>query len=62
MNGTCFIARPAHAAADNIVTDSRGVCDAQTRKCLAVLMYQIGARSLEDTQAAFDQHPEWAST
>ena len=28
-------------------------------KALAVWLYNIGARSLEETQRAFDVHPEW---
>ena len=30
-------------------------------KALAVWLYNIGARSLGDTQAAFNRHPSWRS-
>jgi hypothetical protein len=33
--------------------------DAPAGKAVAVWLYCIGARSLRETQAAFDRHPSW---
>ncbi|GIK87985.1 MAG: hypothetical protein BroJett026_34660 [Betaproteobacteria bacterium] len=33
--------------------------DAAAGKAVAVMLYNLGARSLEETQAAFARHPEW---
>jgi hypothetical protein len=33
--------------------------DAQAGKALAMMLYNVGARSLKATQIAFDRHPEW---
>ena len=30
-------------------------------KAVAMLLYHCGARTLADTQTAFDRHPEWLS-
>jgi len=34
--------------------------EAQAGKALAILFFTVGARSLGETQAAFNRHPEWA--
>jgi len=33
--------------------------DAQAGKAVAVMLYNVGARSLSETQAAFDRRPSW---
>jgi len=33
--------------------------DAQAGKAVAVMLYNVGARSVGATQAAFGRHPEW---
>jgi len=41
-------------------TDRASVAqDAAAGKAVAVMLYTLGARSLEETQAAFTRHPEW---
>jgi len=38
-----------------------GPCAAQGAKALAVWLFNIGARGLVDTQAAFNRNPAWRS-
>ena len=35
------------------------VAEAQAGKALAVMLYNVGARSIGETQAAFDRRPTW---
>jgi len=43
------------------LNDTAATKDAQAGKWLALLLYNCGARSLAETQAAFTRHPEWAA-
>ena len=33
--------------------------DAQAGKAVAVMLYNVGARSIGETRVAFSRHPEW---
>ena len=56
----CAPARGKAEARGDTYTDPRSVAhDAMAGKALAVWLYNVGVRSLGDTDAAFHRHPEW---
>ena len=42
-------------------TAGTATVQAEAGKAVAVMLYNIGARSVRETQAAFDHHREWSA-